>query len=146
MTKPTKIFSFAIVIIIISFILLKLFNVPEMIMKNIYPKKYSEYVEVYANEYNVDELLVYAVIKTESNFNSDVISKSEAKGLMQLMDSTAKDIADNLVLTDSFDSNMLFDAKTNIQIGIKYLSELLEKYEREYVFSCGCIQCWNWYC
>lgn len=107
----------------------KVFNVPEKIMKKMYPKKYSEHVENYSDEFNVDPLLVYAVIKVESNFDNNVVSKSNAKGLMQLMDSTATEISKNITCNGSFECNMLFDAETNIKIGVKYLSELLERYE-----------------
>lgn len=109
--------------------IVKVFNVPEKIMKKIYPKKYSEHVENYSDEYNVDPLLVYAVIKVESNFDNNVVSKSNAKGLMQLMDSTATEISRNIICDKSFECGMLFDEETNIKIGVKYLSELLERYE-----------------
>ena len=53
------------------------------IYKYIYPKKYSEYVEFYAKEYDLDENLVYSVIKAESKFDKEAVSKKGAKGLMQ---------------------------------------------------------------
>ena len=123
MIKKNKILILLISIIAITMIILKLCNVDKYIMKQIYPKKYSEFVEVSAKEYNVDELLVYAVIKAESNFKCDATSNSNAKGLMQIMDTTASEI-----LGDN-DATQLFDAETNIKVGVKYLSELLEKYD-----------------
>ena len=44
------------------------------IHKLIYPKQYSEYVEKYAEEFDLDENLVYSVIKAESKFNEKAIS------------------------------------------------------------------------
>lgn len=133
MTKALKSLKIATIIVcavgLAYCAVVKAFNVPEKLMKKIYPKKYSEHVENYSNEYNVDPLLVYAVIKVESNFNNNVVSKSNAKGLMQLMDSTATEISGNITDEESFESNKLFDAETNIKIGVKYLSELLEKYQ-----------------
>lgn len=35
-----------------------------------YKLEYTEYVKKYANEYNVDEYLIYAIIKAESNFEA----------------------------------------------------------------------------
>lgn len=133
MTKAMKSLKIATIIVcavgLAYCTVVKAFNVPEKIMKKVYPKKYSEHVENYSNEYNVDPLLVYAVIKVESNFNNNVVSKSNAKGLMQLMDSTATEISGNIPEGESFESSKLFDAETNIKIGVKYLSELLQKYE-----------------
>ena len=57
------------------------------IRKYIYPYKYEEIVNKYSYEYNLDPLLVLAVIKTESNFNTEAESNKGAKGLMQIMDS-----------------------------------------------------------
>lgn len=59
-------------------------------------KDYSEYVYKYATDYNLDPLLVFAVIKTESNFKVDATSSSNAIGLMQLMENTALEVSDNI--------------------------------------------------
>ena len=58
------------------------------IYKYLYPKKYSDYVEFYSKEYNLDENLVYSIIKTESKFKEDAVSRKGAKGLMQIGDGT----------------------------------------------------------
>ncbi len=92
----------------------------------LYKTDYRQYVEKYAEKYGVEKELLYAVIKVESKFNPNAISKSKAKGLMQLMDSTAKEIAqkkNNIELTDE---NIL-DPEINIEIGTIYLSQLIEK-------------------
>lgn len=62
-------------IVISYFIIFHLFGLNNVIMKKIYPKKYEEYVVKYAREYGVDELLVYSIIKSESNFRQDAISR-----------------------------------------------------------------------
>ena len=58
-----------------------------------YPKTYSEIVTTYAEQYKVDENLVYAVIKAESNFRSNAESNKSAIGLMQIVEDTAVDVA-----------------------------------------------------
>ena len=121
--------------IIILVVVLKVANVKRIILRKMYVKDYSEYVYEYATEYNVDPLLVFAVIKAESNFKKDATSTSNAIGLMQLMDSTADEVASNIITDTTFESNMLFDAKTNIKIGTKYLSELLQKYDGNYYLA-----------
>ena len=118
-----KIWMVIILILLIIIILLS----RNSVLKSIYPKKYSEYVEKYSKEYDVDENLIYAMIKAESNFKNEAQSHKSAKGLMQLMDSTAKDVAKSLKIdSENID---LFDPETNIMLGTKYISTLIKKYE-----------------
>ena len=120
---------------IITFIIILITINWKKILKQVYKTSYSNYVEQYSEENGVDPLMVYAIIKAESNFKEDVVSNSNAKGLMQLMDSTADEVANNIITDTTFESNMLFDAKTNIKIGTKYLSELLQKYDGNYYLA-----------
>ena len=53
-----------------------------------HPIRYSEYVERYAKENDIDKYLVYAVIKTESGYDSGAVSNVGARGLMQIMENT----------------------------------------------------------
>lgn len=101
------------------------------ILKIFYPKKYEEIVSLYAEEYNVDENLIYAVIKAESNFDENAVSNKNALGLMQIMEDTAKDIAkkNNIKVDENNARQDILDINNNINIGTKYLSTLLEKYQ-----------------
>ncbi len=101
-----------------------LFMVRWVSKKYLYPIKYNEYVENFASIYQLDENMVYAVIKIESNFNEKAESKKGAKGLMQIMDSTAEYIAKEKGIV-GFD---IFDPKTNIEFGCYYLRYLLDKF------------------
>ena len=122
--KRKKLLSIIIFILIIIAIIIV---GRELTMKQLYKKEYSEYVSKYSQEYGVEEELVYAIIKAESNFESDAVSNKNAQGLMQLMYSTAEEVAEKngIELTEE---NIL-DPEININIGTKYISELLEKYE-----------------
>ncbi len=93
-------------------------------MKALYPLRYSEYINVYSNEYNLDKYLVMALIKTESNYIYDAHS-GVASGLMQITSETATWIAEktDIVLDD------IFNPKTNINMGCYYLSYLLDYYD-----------------
>ena len=126
--KVCKKICIAIIIIAVLFVLLfKVFKVQDKLMKQIYPIKYSEFVEKYANENNVDKWLVFAIIKCESNFEPNITSKSGAIGLMQLMDKTAEEIAKKIDIEYSV-KQMLYRPEVNIQIGTRYFAELLEQY------------------
>ena len=119
-----KIWKFLIVLIVIIVMLIVIFANKNTIMKKFYIIKYSEYVEKYSKEYDVDKYLIYACIKAESNFNEKAESKKGAKGLMQLMDSTGKEIAKGLNMT--IDNDDLFEPEININLGTKYISKMLQ--------------------
>ncbi len=126
MKKTYKNILIVIAILLLLIIALKALNVKNIILNKVYPKKYQEYVEKYANEYNIDPLLVFSIIKAESNFNKDAKSTSKAKGLMQVMDSTAIEIANKI--DEPIMEETLYDPEKNIMIGTKYYSELLKLY------------------
>lgn len=93
-----------------------------------YPKVYEQEVYTYAKEFNLDPLLVYSVMKVESNFNTDAISYKGAKGLLQIMDSTGAWGSECLKMTD-YDHDQLFVPEVNIRIGCWYLSKLINQYD-----------------
>ena len=115
-----------IIVIIAIFVLLFKDNIMEMI----YPKTYKEYVSIYADKYQVEENLIFALIKAESNFNEDSISSKGAIGLMQLMEETAIDVANrsNIELDEENIREDLLKVDKNINIGTKYLSMMLDRY------------------
>ena len=89
--------------------------------------KYEAQVSAAAEKFGVDKSLVYAVIRTESNFNEMAKSKKGALGLMQIMPSTAAFVAEMLNL-NGYD---LFDASDNITVGVGYLAYLSGKFKFE---------------
>lgn len=123
-----KIIKTLVILSIIVIVLFKFVKIQNIILKKIYPTKYCEYVEIYAEKYNVDKYLIYAIIKVESNFNSRSTSDVEAYGLMQLLEETAKETAENIEYNFE-DKECLFEPETNIMLGTKYFSELLERYD-----------------
>lgn len=126
--KRKRYFVVFIIILCIVAILFGVFRIQDMVLKMIYPQKYAELVNQYAEENDLDPLLVFAIIKAESNFDEDVVSNSGAVGLMQLMESTAQEMADDLAI-EIPTKEALFDPELNIQIGTYYFAYLLGIYE-----------------
>lgn len=118
-----------VLILLISIILIVILaiSINKQMIKTMYKKEYTEYVSKYAKEYEVEENLIYAIIKAESNFNPKAVSNKNAKGLMQLMYSTAEEIAQKNEITLT-EENIL-EPETNINIGTRYISNLLKRYE-----------------
>ncbi len=119
-----------LIIILIFIILFSVFVFKNKILKIMYPKTYSEIVTTYAEQYKVDENLVYAVIKAESNFRSNAESNKSAIGLMQIVEDTAVDVAkkSNINIESQNIREELLKEDNNINVGTKYLSILLSKY------------------
>lgn len=92
-----------------------------------YRRPYHEVVRTYSDQYGVDELLIYAVMKTESGHDPMAISKSGAKGLMQIMNRTGNWGAEVCKILD-YSSDRLFEPDINIQIGTWYLAKLMKQY------------------
>ena len=124
MKKILKAITVLVVIVILYIIF---YNLKEPILRKIYIIEYQEYVEKYSEEYNVDKYLIYAIIKAESNFKEDANSSKGAKGLMQIMDSTAEDIAKNSNI--KLNENDIIKPDVNINLGTNYISMLMQKYE-----------------
>lgn len=121
MNKKQKIIlGICIVIFIISF------TSYFLSIRLIYPRKYSEQIEKYSNEYEINSEIIYTMIKAESNFDKNVVSTAGAKGLMQLMPSTAEEVAKRNDI--EFSEEMLFDADFNIKLGVIYYKSLYKKY------------------
>ena len=79
------------------------------------------YTYALCEEYKVPYALVKAVITTESSWNHKAVSKSDARGLMQIKPSTSM----SEFKTPGGD---LFDPYVNITVGIKYLSQLHKRF------------------
>ena len=126
--KNKKILVCGLIILILIVFLIVFKN---KIQRIFYPKLHEEFVSMYSDEYGVDENLVFAVIKAESNFQEDAVSHKDALGLMQIMKETAEDVARKYNIEIDFNNSEreILNVQNNIKIGTKYLAVLLEKYK-----------------
>lgn len=130
-SKKLKNKKLLIVIILILIVIVFLGIFKDKILKIIYPKTFKEYVSIYSEEYNIDENLIYALMKAESNFKSKAVSNRGAIGVMQLMEETALDVAKKAEI-DIDENNLkqeLLKPEVNIKIGTIYIKTLLDQYQ-----------------
>lgn len=88
-----------------------------------HPLLYRDYIEKYAEEYNLHPAFVSAIIMNESSFRVRAESGIGARGLMQLMPDTAQWIARKLKV-DGYSFERMYDAESNIRFGCWYLNYL----------------------
>ena len=96
-----------------------------------YPRPFIDLVEKHANETGLEAETLYALIRTESYFKSDIVSRSGAAGLTQLMQPTALEMAGRIARQGGPDYREggldLINPEVNIHIGAYYLRYLNEQ-------------------
>lgn len=84
-------------------------------------QKISEVIVEESEVFGFDPLFILAVIEVESNFEIEAVSKSGARGLMQIIPSTFKEVSD---------SKRMFDPAENVRAGIRYLGKLSKTFSK----------------
>lgn len=100
-----------------------------------------------AAENTPEKALVLALIRQESGFMQEAQSSVGARGLMQLMPATAKQVARNIKV--AYTPAKLDDPDYNVRLGSAYLSELLHRFEGSYIlalaaYNAGPSRSWRW--
>jgi soluble lytic murein transglycosylase len=89
-----------------------------------YPIPHREALVGAAQQFGVDEAMVYALIRQESRFNAEIKSRVGATGLMQLMPATARWVAKQIPV-NAYRPALLTDPQTNVQMGTYYFRRVL---------------------
>lgn len=116
-----------VVLVVLALVALLHVRGPAWVQRLYHPLRYETEIACAAKENGVDPYLVCAVIDAESGFEPERISQAGAVGLMQVMPTTAAEVADALgIPRDRLD---LEDPAINIAIGTRHLADLLARYE-----------------
>lgn len=94
----------------------------------LYPRKYEQLVDQWAQTYNLDPLLVDAFIRTESGFDPVATSSVDARGLMQMTEETFLWLRSKIAADEDLAFADLYDPDTSIRFGCYYLHLCLERY------------------
>jgi soluble lytic murein transglycosylase len=95
-----------------------------------FPLGFETEIKHYAGNQKINPAWAFAITRRESSFMSDANSPAGAKGLMQIMPATAKQLARKKV-----SNQYLFKAKNNIKLGTKYLRNLLDRHHGNQVLA-----------
>ncbi len=104
-----------------------------------FPRKYKEEITKYSNEFNLPTYMVASVINIESGYDKFSTSKVGAKGLMQLLPTTAEDCAMRMGIT--IQEGDLENEDINIRLGCFYLRYLLDRYDGNIINT---LSAYNW--
>lgn len=105
-----------------------------------FPFLYLDHAIAAAEKNNIDPLLVLALIRQESRFNKKAVSSSNAMGLAQLLPSTAQEVHYQLYKS-KFDKNKLFEPKYNIELGTRYLAQVIRRFDNNLYTAVGSYNC-----
>ncbi|PJZ85425.1 lytic transglycosylase domain-containing protein [Leptospira harrisiae] len=95
---------------------------PTSLSVRIFPRPHQSIVSRYAQENDISEDKVYALMRQESFFKETATSRSNARGLMQIMPATGKELATRMGIS----SYSLYEPETSIRLGTKFLAYLLK--------------------
>lgn len=87
---------------------------------------YEDIINKYAGEYRADPLMIAAIIKVESGFDTNAVSHMNAKGLMQILPDTGQWVAEKL--EEDYHDELLHDPDYNIKLGAYYYEYLYEHF------------------
>jgi soluble lytic murein transglycosylase len=99
---------------------------PDKFWRLAFPLPYRHSIETYARERSLDPYLIAALIRQESEFNPKAVSRSNARGLTQVLPGTGRELSRKLKIS-RYRTAMLFTPDTNVNIGTYYLRALVDQ-------------------
>ena len=103
-------------------------DLSEQFWKHFFPPAYFETIQVNSLTHAIDPWFVKGLIRQESLFDAQSLSRAGARGLMQIMPETGRRLYSAGENGKPFDQELLFDPELNIQLGTKYLRQLHERF------------------
>jgi peptidoglycan lytic transglycosylase len=102
-------------------------DIPPDVLRIIFPLDYWPLIEKYSRQLDLDPYLMAALMAQESTFTPEIRSSANARGLMQLLPSTARRYATKLGIRP-FTTALLSQPEVNVRIGSYYFKELMDQF------------------
>ena len=109
-------------------------SLPPEFWTALFPQLYWEEVLEATKYAQLDPWLVLSVIRQESAFNAHAVSRSDARGLMQLLPSTGREVYQRIGL-EAFRNDLLFDPQLNVRLGTQYLGRLADTHRGNLILA-----------
>ncbi len=103
---------------------------PRPVRELLYPRYFYDVITVESGKHKADPRLVLSIMREESRFNPRAKSAAAARGLLQFIITTARDVGKAIGLVQVSPED-LYDPKLVIQLGAKYIGDLLGQFERD---------------
>jgi soluble lytic murein transglycosylase len=104
---------------------------PLSVRQLLYPRYFYDYISEDAKNFGADPTLVLAIMREESRFNPRAKSEAAARGLLQFIITTARQIGRDVGLLD-VDPEDLYDPRVIIRLGAKYISTLSKQFANDH--------------
>jgi soluble lytic murein transglycosylase len=102
-------------------------QINKFLLESLFPFDYLPIIKKYSGA--LDPVIILSLIRQESAFNKKARSYAGARGLMQLMPQTARQLKKNV------NTSKLYNPHINIKLGTKYFTNLLKKYDGNLILS-----------
>ena len=118
-----------VLLALVGMVVLSVPSVRDQVEQQFYPRKYQAIVEQWAQVYQLDPLLVYAFIGTESGFDPQATSSVDARGLMQMTEETFLWMRSKIAPEEPLTFADLYSPDTAIRFGCYYLHLCMVRYK-----------------
>ena len=118
-----------VLLALVGMVVLSVPSVRDQVEQQFYPRKYQALVEQWAQVYQLDPLLVYAFIRTESGFDPQATSSVDARGLMQMTEETFLWLRSKIAPDEPLTFADLYSPDTAIRFGCYYLHLCMVRYK-----------------
>ncbi|HKT25122.1 MAG TPA: transglycosylase SLT domain-containing protein [Terriglobales bacterium] len=102
-------------------------DMPQWAWNILFPKPYWNDLKRYSNANGLDPYLVASLIRQESEFNAQAVSRANAWGLMQLLPPVGKQLAKEVRMRH-FNQDQLTDPAVNLQLGTRYFKHMVDSF------------------
>ena len=109
-------------------------DLPRPYWEALFPKPYWTDLRKYSQLNGLDPYLVASLIRQESEFNAQALSRANAVGLMQLLPKTGKTVAKQVKLK-KYSAPQLYTPAVNLQLGTRYFKDMVDKYNGQFEYA-----------